>query len=55
MPVAIYHGTQDPVIPLSEVQSVAPKLFLNLSFNVVDDDHYLHRTFKTLDWEALLA
>ena len=55
MPVSIYHGTQDPVIPLSEVQSVAPRLFLNLSFNVVDDDHYLHRTFKTLDWEALLA
>jgi hypothetical protein len=34
---------------------MAPKLFTRLSFNVVDDDHFLHRTFKSLDWDALLA
>jgi len=55
MPVSIYHGTEDRVIPLSEVQRMAPKFFADLSFHAVDDDHYLHRTFKALDWEALLA
>jgi len=55
LPVSIYHGTADAVIPLSKVQDVAAELFTDLSFNVVDDDHYLHRTFKTLDWDALLA
>jgi pimeloyl-ACP methyl ester carboxylesterase len=55
MPVSIYHGTDDAVIPLSAVQSVAPRLFSNLSFEVVADDHFLHQTFKTLDWDALLA
>jgi predicted esterase len=55
MPVSIYHGTEDTVIPLSAVQQMAPKLFTRLSFNVVDDDHFLHRTFKSLDWDALLA
>lgn len=55
MPVSIYHGTEDRVIPLSEVQRTAPKFFADLSFHAVDDDHYLHRTFKALDWDALLA
>jgi len=55
MPVSIYHGTRDTVIPLSAVQDVAPKFFRNLSFNAVDDDHFLHKTFKPLDWDALLA
>jgi predicted esterase len=55
MPVSIYHGTQDTVIPLSTVQHVAPKLFTHLTFNVVNDDHFLHKTFKSLDWDALLA
>lgn len=55
MPVSIYHGTHDTVILLPEVQRVAPKLFHNLSLHVVDDDHYLHKTFKSLDWDALLS
>jgi len=55
LPVSIYHGTQDTVIPLSAVQEVAPRLFSYLSFHVVDDDHYLHQTFKSLDWAVLLA
>jgi len=55
IPVSIYHGTEDSVIPLSEVQRTAPKFFADLSFHAVDDDHYLHRTFKALDWDTLLA
>jgi pimeloyl-ACP methyl ester carboxylesterase len=55
MPVSIYHGTEDTVIPLPAVQDMAPRLFTDLAFNIVHDDHFLHRTFKTLDWDALLA
>ena len=54
-PVRIYHGRGDQVIPLAEVEPVAKEIFLNLSFHIVDDDHYLHKTFKTLDWDSLLA
>ena len=54
-PVCIYHGTEDTVIPLTEVEPVAKKTFRNLSFNVVEDDHFLHNTFKTIDWDSLLA
>jgi len=54
-PVHIYHGRQDEVIPIEEVQSVARQVFSNLTFHAVDDDHYLHKTFKTIDWDTLLT
>ena len=55
MPVHIYHGRQDEVIPISDVEEVAKKVFSNLTFHAVDDDHYLHKTFKTMDWDSLLT
>ena len=55
VPTTIYHGTQDTVIPLDGVQRVAHGIFTHLDFHAVDDDHFLHRTFKTLDWDRLLA
>lgn len=55
IPVCIYHGTEDNVIPLTNVEKIAGKFFTNLSFHKVKDDHFLHRTFKTIDWEGLLA
>ena len=55
IPVWIYHGKDDNVIPLADVESVAKEIFTRLSFNAVDDDHLLHKTFKTIDWESLLA
>ena len=55
VPVRIYHGSNDAVIPLKEVDRIAHEIFSDLSFNIVEDDHFLHKTFKTLDWKALLA
>lgn len=55
IPARIYHGKNDEVIPLQDVESVAKRAFLNLSFHSVDDDHFLHRTFKNIDWDRLLA
>lgn len=55
VPVWIYHGKDDEVIPLEVVERVAKKSFRNLTLQTVDDDHYLHKTFKTIDWERLLG
>ena len=54
-PVHITHGRQDEVIPIIDVEEVAKQVFSNLTFNTVDDDHYLHKTFKTIDWDSLLT
>ena len=55
VPVWIYHGRDDEVIPLNKVETVARNIFRNLSFQKVEDDHFLHRTFKTIDWDGLLS
>jgi pimeloyl-ACP methyl ester carboxylesterase len=55
MPVHIYHGRQDDVIPIRDVEDVAHKVFSDLSFHPVDDDHYLHKTFEKIDWKTLLS
>jgi pimeloyl-ACP methyl ester carboxylesterase len=54
MPVWIYHRKNDGVIPLYAVEQMAQKNFRNLTFHKVDDDHFLHKTFKTIDWDTLL-
>ena len=55
IPVTIYHGTEDQVIPIEDVEDVAGRFFTNLTIHKVQDDHFLHRTFKTIPWERLLA
>ncbi len=55
VPVWIYHGSDDDVIPLDKVEAVARNMFRNLSFQKVEDDHFLHKTFKTIDWDGLLS
>lgn len=55
VPVWIYQGKDDEVIPLKTVEGVAKKTFRNLTFHKVNDDHYLHKTFKTIDWDTLLG
>lgn len=55
LPVRIYHGIHDAVIPIEAIEGVARKAFRNLIFQRVDDDHFLHNTFKTIDWDSLLS
>jgi pimeloyl-ACP methyl ester carboxylesterase len=55
IPVWVYHGTGDQVVPLREVELAAKETFKNLSFHMVEDDHFLRKTFKTIDWERLLS
>ena len=53
-PVIIYHGQGDDVVPLAPVHEIARRVFENLTFNMVDDDHILSKTFKSTDWDKLL-
>jgi pimeloyl-ACP methyl ester carboxylesterase len=54
VPVIIYHGREDDVVPLAPVHAIAGRVFENLTFNMVDDDHVLSKTFQSIDWDNLL-
>jgi len=54
VPVEVYQGTEDELIPLEQVRELAEKVFLKLTFNEVKDNHGLFNTVHALDWEALL-
>jgi pimeloyl-ACP methyl ester carboxylesterase len=55
VPITIFHGLKDEVVPLEKVQTVARRLFINHEFNAVEDDHSLHDTFPILNWDKLLS
>jgi pimeloyl-ACP methyl ester carboxylesterase len=50
VPAWIYHGQKDTVVPLKPIKKIAEKIFPDLTFTVLEDDHVLHRTFKQIDW-----
>jgi predicted esterase len=54
VPTIVVHGTRDEILLLDEVRTVAVKVFSNLAYIVVDDDHRLHKTAEVLDWKTLL-
>ncbi len=54
IPVTIYHGRHDDVVPPESVHDIARKVFTDLQHNMVEDDHSLHATFKGMNWERLL-
>lgn len=54
VPTVIYHGTKDDLIPLDTLLPIARRVFTNLVFHAVDDDHRLEKTVQEIDWEALL-
>lgn len=55
VPTVIFHGTQDDLIPLKSVRQLAERIFNDLTFHVVEDDHGLYETVHNLDWRELLA
>jgi len=55
VPTTIIHGTQDELVPLDKIRKIAQKVFANLTFHIVDDNHSLHDTADTLDWKEILA
>lgn len=55
VPTTIIHGKQDSLVPLEEVRLIARKVFSNLTYEIVDDDHRLHRAADMLDWKKILS
>jgi pimeloyl-ACP methyl ester carboxylesterase len=54
VPVDIFHGSRDEVVPLAAVRKIAEQVFADCTFRVLEDDHSLHDTFSELDWDTLL-
>ena len=55
LPVYIFHGKADELIPPKLIQTIAKRVFTNLTFAMVDDDHRLSRTFTSIDWPQLIS
>ena len=55
VPTTIIHGRQDEVVPLEAVREIAQKVFSNLTYKIVDDNHRLHTATDTLDWKEILS
>ncbi len=53
-PTMIFHGIFDQVIPIKLVRELAERVFSNLEFHAVNDDHSLHETAQNIDWKAIL-
>ena len=50
VPVILYHGKNDNIVPIEATRKRAEELFTNLIYHLVDDDHMLHATVKSIDW-----
>jgi pimeloyl-ACP methyl ester carboxylesterase len=54
LPVYVFHGRNDELIPVGQIQEIAKKAFPDLAFTLLDDDHRLSSTFTSIDWHTLL-
>jgi pimeloyl-ACP methyl ester carboxylesterase len=54
IPVTLYHGKRDDVVPPADVRRIAGESFSHLTYHLVDDDHSLHQVFEGLPWDQLL-
>jgi predicted alpha/beta-hydrolase family hydrolase len=55
IPTVIVQGTLDELISLQVARDLAEKVFVNLTYLTVEDDHRLHKTADGLDWKSLLG
>jgi pimeloyl-ACP methyl ester carboxylesterase len=53
IPVILYHGNADRVVMPEPTREVAQKLFRDLDYRLVVDDHNLHMIFPEIDWDDL--
>ena len=54
VPTIVIHGTLETVVPLEPVRQAVQKLFTNVKYYVVEDDHRLHKSVHELDWNSIL-
>jgi len=55
IPIEIFHGLRDDVVPMAAIREIAERNFVNHRFHAMEDDHPLHDTFATLEWDTLLG
>ncbi len=48
-------GEHDEVTPVDPVINLAEKTFSNLSVKIVNDDHFLHKSFQIQEWQKMLS
>ena len=54
VPVIIYHGKRDEVVPPESIHDIARMVFIDLQYHLVEDDHSLHNSFEHMKWDKLL-
>jgi len=54
IPVIVYHGKNDKVVQYKMARERAKIFFSNIKYKIVDDDHRLKNTVKSIDWKELI-
>lgn len=54
IPTTVIHGTLDSVVPLEPVRAVVQRLFSNVKYYVVEDEHRLSKSVYELNWSSIL-
>jgi len=54
VPVYVFHGKNDELIPAHRIEEIAEAVFPNGIFTLLDDDHRLTKKFTSIDWPQLL-
>ncbi len=54
IPVIVFHGNQDKIVSINLSRILAEKIFTNLVYNIVDDNHSLKKTVQALDWKKIV-
>ena len=55
IPTWMIIGRNDTVTPAADVVPTARKIFADLHYNEVNDDHMLARTFRGFAWKSMLG
>ncbi|MFX1570792.1 MAG: alpha/beta hydrolase [Promethearchaeota archaeon] len=55
VPVLVFHGRHDKIVSSKLTLVYAEKIFTNLSYNIVDDNHLLHKTVQALNWKKIIT
>ena len=54
VPNSVIHGMLDTFVSLETVRQTIQKLFTNVRYYLVEDDHRLHKSVHELDWNSIL-
>lgn len=54
LPVYVFHGRNDELIPVQQIQKIVKTVFADLTFTLLEDDHRLSSKFTSIDWDQLL-